>query len=182
MLELCRGEKICPKGTFPASRAQSRTCSSYAEARKHAQRERFRQAERRAELVRAMPRRENMPKGNVFGKPSAEPNLFELCRGEKTCPKERLVCRARNSLHGTRCKHARQTRYKSSAILFYPSIYLMYRRPWTCILNPASDCCNSRLWPRIQVPTHPRTPASGRGFWRKSDRNEFTALLVRHGI
>ncbi len=28
-----------------------------------------------------------MPKGNVFGKPSAEPNLFELCRGEKTCPK-----------------------------------------------------------------------------------------------
>ncbi len=192
---------------FSASRAQSRTCSSYAETRKHAQRERFRQAERRAELVRAMPRRENMPKGNVFGKPSAEPNLFELCRGEKTCPKgtfsasraqsqamlglcrgektcpkERLVCRARNSLHGTRCKHARQTRYKSSGILFYPSIYLMYRRPWTCILNPASDCCNSRLWPRIQVPTHPRTPASNRGFCRKSDRNEITALLVRHGI
>ncbi len=135
-----------------------------------------------------MPRRENLPKGNVSGKPSAEPSLLELCRGEKTCPKgtfpasraqsqaclsyaearkhapkERLVCRARNSLHGTRCKHARQTRYKSSAILFYPSIYLMYRRPWTCILNPASDCCNSRLWPRIQVPTHPRTPASGRG-------------------
>ncbi len=34
-----------------------------------------------------MPRRENMPKGNVFGKPSAEPSLLELCRGEKTCPK-----------------------------------------------------------------------------------------------
>ena len=47
-------------GTFSLSRAQSRTCSGYAEARK---------------------RRE---KTNVFVKPSAEPNLFRLCRGERT--------------------------------------------------------------------------------------------------
>ena len=47
-------------GTFSLSRAQSRTCSGYAEARK---------------------RREKI---NVFVKPSAEPNLFKLCRGEKT--------------------------------------------------------------------------------------------------
>ena len=39
---------------------QSRTCSGYAEARK-----------RRMKI-------------NVFDKPSAEPNLFGLCRGEKT--------------------------------------------------------------------------------------------------
>ncbi|WP_418390980.1 hypothetical protein, partial [Alistipes communis] len=39
---------------------ESRTCSGYAEARK-----------RRMKI-------------NVFDKPSAEPNLFRLCRGEKT--------------------------------------------------------------------------------------------------
>jgi hypothetical protein len=171
-----------------------------------------------------------MPKGNVFGKPSAEPNLFELCRGEKTCPKgtfpasrtqsqamlelcrgkktcpkgtfpasraqsrtcssyaearkhapkERLVCRARNSLHGTRCKHARQTRYKSSAILFYPSIYLMYRRLWTGMLHPTAA---TRGYGRVfKFRSTPEAPASGRGFCRKSDRNEITTLLVRHGI
>ena len=52
--------KAGPKSTFSLSRAQSRTCSGYAEARK---------------------RRE---KTNVFVKPSAESNLFRLCRGERT--------------------------------------------------------------------------------------------------
>ncbi len=130
MLELCRGEKTCPKGTFPASRAQSRTCSSYAEARKHA-------------------------------------------------PKERLVCRARNSLHGTRCKHARQTRYKSSAILFYPSIYLMYRRPWTCILNPTAA---TRGYGRVFKFRPPRTPASGRGLLTEIRQKRNYSIVDTHGI
>ena len=40
----------------------------------------------RAALARAMPWRENdcWKQTNVFIKPSAEPNLFRLCRGEKT--------------------------------------------------------------------------------------------------
>ncbi len=139
LFELCRGEKTCPKGTFSASRAQSQAM---------------------LELCRG---EKTCPKGTFPASRAQSQACLSYAEARKHAPKERLVCRARNSLHGTRCKHARQTRYKSSAILFYPSIYLMYRRPWTCILNPASDCCNSRLWPRIQVPTPPRTPASGRG-------------------
>ncbi len=34
-----------------------------------------------------MPRRENLHEMNVFDKPSAEPSLLELCRGEKRCKK-----------------------------------------------------------------------------------------------
>jgi len=34
-----------------------------------------------------MPRRENLHEMNVFDKPSAEPSLLGLCRGEKTCMK-----------------------------------------------------------------------------------------------
>ena len=48
--------------------------------------QRFRQAERRTELVRDLPKREKVHEKNVFDKPSAEPSLLELCRGEKTCP------------------------------------------------------------------------------------------------
>ena len=49
-----------PLRTFSISREQSRTCSGYAEAGKRRR------------------------KFNVFDKPSAEPNLFGLCRGGKT--------------------------------------------------------------------------------------------------
>ena len=61
-LELAGGPAAArqPLRTFSISRVQSRTCSGYAEARK-----------RRKKL-------------NVFDKPSAEPNLFGLCRGGKT--------------------------------------------------------------------------------------------------
>ena len=57
IVSLQRNEEC--SSTFSLSRAQSRTCSDYAEARK---------------------RREKL---TVFVKPSAEPRLRELCRGEK---------------------------------------------------------------------------------------------------
>ncbi|MDE6827532.1 MAG: hypothetical protein K2P46_02280 [Alistipes sp.] len=52
--------------------------------------QRFRQAERRTELVRDLPRREKVHEKNVFDKPSAEPNLHKAMPRRENLPERNV--------------------------------------------------------------------------------------------
>ena len=156
LFELCRGEKTCPKGTFSASRAQSQAM---------------------LELCRG---EKTCPKGTFSASRAQSQAMLELCRGEKTCP-ERTISLPRQKQPARHTLQARPTDPVQIIRNIVLPIYIL-DVPASLDRHAASDRCNSRLWSRIQVPTHPRTPASNRGFCRESVRNEFTALLVQQGI